>query len=76
MMHPTTDAVLTAQRDILAKLMPAETPLAEQVQISRELLWHAMFTLCATAHQDMQDIAEMSRDAITAGIKFRKGTRT
>lgn len=67
--HPTTDAVLIAQREKLAELTPADTPLSVQRQVSRELLWHAMHTLAMLdPNVDMADIAHMCRDAITRGV--------
>lgn len=68
--HPTTDAVLEAQRAKLAELTPANTPMADQRQVAQELLWHAMFQVaCLTPHINMIEIANMSRSAIVAGVK-------
>lgn len=70
MTHPTTDAVLEAQRAKLAELTPSNTPMEVQRQVARELLWHAMFTLaCLTPHINMMDVANMCREAITEGVR-------
>lgn len=67
--HPTTDAVLLAQREKLAELTPADTPMTEQRRVVRELLWHAMFTYSAlNPHANMANIAMLCQDAIRQGV--------
>ncbi len=68
--HPVTDAVLTAQRAEMKRLVPADMPLADQQKISEELYYHAMFSLAMlNPGVDMQRIANLGRDAIKAGMK-------
>ena len=68
--HPTTDAVLDAQRAALAANTTASTPMSEQRLVARELLWHAMFLVASLdPHVDMQDVANMCRTAIKEGVK-------
>lgn len=68
--HPVTDAVLTAQRAEMKRLVPADMPLAEQQKISEELYWHAMFSLAMlNPGIDMQRIANLGRSAVKAGIQ-------
>lgn len=68
--HPTTDAVLEAQRAKLAELTPNNTPMAEQRQVALELLWHAMFQVaCLTPHINMMDVANHCRAAIMEGTR-------
>lgn len=68
--HPVTDAVLTAQRAEMKRLIPADMPLADQQKISEELYYHAMFSLAMlNPGVDTQRIANMGRTAIKAGIQ-------
>lgn len=69
-LHPVVDAVLTAQRAEMKRLIPADMSLAEQQQISEQLYWHAMFSLAMlNPGVDMKRIANLGRDAIKAGMQ-------
>lgn len=71
-LNPTLDLLLQDQRESLTKRLPEHISTSELVEINSGLVWHAVFTLCATSTLDMQKLADLTRDAVQKGIEHRQ----